>query len=170
MEVRDVQVCLASAAQSVTIAARIDAVDSVARTITLLGMTLPIDPLASIDDRTSSPTSSATLSQLSAGQFVEVGARWRPLGPVLLARSISILDRNGAGTPALRAVPDEWRAPDLVVLGRLLRTDAATTFHYGGSPIGASEFFAGRYATYRFEVVPATDGSLRATRVEVDDE
>lgn len=160
-----VEICLGTGEVTGTVRAQVDSIDPGTGRLVLLGIPMQVDGTATVEDRSSGTTAATTLDQVAAGQFVEVSVRWFPLLGTLDVSQVAIVDRSGAGTASIDAMPDGRHAPDVIVLGRKVYTDANTVFSNNGAAATAQLYFDNTWDQHVFEVVRETDGSLRATRV-----
>ncbi len=157
-------------AADVEIEALVEAVDSGAGTVTMLGITVRVDQLTRFEDQSSADIERFSLANVGVGDFLEVrGTEDPPDSAQILA---SRLERDEPesevrlqGFVSALALPD-----DFVILGVTVHTDAGTQFRDANeAPIDSSQFFAmaeGRLV----QAKGSWDGSvLTASEVEFED-
>jgi hypothetical protein len=148
----------------------VDAVDPIAKTLFVLGVAVQTTFTTRVSDD-SSPPMHPQLSDLSHGDFVEVGGLATARSPKngVVAEVVS---RTESGPMIMSGAPSSLNEPDVVIFGQTVQTDAATTFALQncGAPstvIDATTYFQRPIATQEITVERAGNDHLRAVHIDV---
>ena len=128
-------------AGNVRVASVVDSVDAASGTLVVLGISIKVDPLTRLEDKSDADVESFSLADLRAGDYVEVrGAEFPAASGQLLARR---LEREDAESRSIVQGPvTAVASPDLEVFGVTIQTVAGTEFEdRAGSSIPAGTFF-----------------------------
>ena len=129
-------------AGNVRVASVVDSVDAASGTLIVLGITINIDRLTRLEDKSDADVESFSLDDLRVGDYVEVrGAEFPAASGQLLARR---LEREDAESRSIVQGPvTAVTSPDLVVFGVTVQTVPGTEFgDRSGNSISASTFFS----------------------------
>jgi hypothetical protein len=152
-----IETCVESAGRSGVIRARVASVGPDALVLDLPNVRIRVaGPATGVGD-------------VAAGQFVAVNVRWEPaLADLYVVEPITIVDRTGAGVPTVAMVPDSYRRPEFVLLGKSVATTTATEFVLGGAASDAGRFFDGASDWNDVTVTVERDasGGLVARKIE----
>lgn len=153
---------------SVRLKGLVDAVDSTAGTLRVLGLTVVVDANTRTEDQ-QTDDHFFNLADVRVGDWVEVGGYPDPSGTgKLIATKLERDDPEGE--TELRGPADQLTAPTFKILGVTVETTPDTRFEDGGSAISATDFF-----TRAVGKVVDVEGnwsapSLIASRAEIDHE
>jgi hypothetical protein len=159
-------------AEAVRITALVDFVSLAASSFVTLGITVRIDSLTRMEDKSAADVERFTLADLNAGDYVEVRGTEFPAasGEVLAAR----VERDDPeARTELRGFIEVIAEPSFTILGVGVTTDGATVFtDETGTVISAAQFFAALSPGSLVEArgIEITDRTIAAARVELEDE
>ena len=128
-------------AKAVRATATLDSVDAAADSVVLLGITVNVDVLTRIEDKSDADVSPLTVSDLNAGDYVEVRGDEFPAGSrTILA---TIFERDDPNTETiLQGFVETTSDPTLMILGVTIETNGGTVFRdENDTVISANEFF-----------------------------
>jgi len=129
-------------ARVLRVTALVDSVDAGAGSFATLGITVNVDLLTRIEDKSDMDLEPFGLSQLNAGDYVEVRGTEFPVGSeqILAGR----LEREDPDPETiLQGFVTSFAEPSVTVLGVAIETDAGTIFRdETGAVLSATEFFA----------------------------
>lgn len=156
------------------VVALVDSVDAAAGSLAVLGITVTVDALTRIEDKSDLRVEPFSLTGLFADDYVEVRGFEFPAGTNQLAAGI--LERNdyepGADKTELRGFVQEVNRPSLTILGVTVNTDTALFRDENENPIDADEFFTRLDAAENPLLVQAKGfenaGELDANEVEIE--
>ena len=129
-------------ATAVRVTAIVDSVDSAANSLDLLGITVRIDTLTRLEDKSAADVDPLTINALNAGDYLEVRGSELPAGSGdILA---TIVERDDADTETiLQGFVNTVANPSFTILGVTITTTGATQFRdTDDSAISAAEFFS----------------------------
>ena len=129
-------------ATAVRVTAIVDSVDSAANSLDLLGITVRIDTLTRLEDKSAADVDPLTINALNAGDYLEVRGSELPAGSGdILA---TIVERDDADTETiLQGFVSAVADPSFTILGVTITTTGATQFRdTDDSAISAAEFFS----------------------------
>lgn len=152
----DVETCIAGTGRSGVIRARVASVGADALVLDVPNVRIRIaGPATGIGD-------------VAAGQFVSVPVRWdSTLADLYVVEPITIVDRAGTGVPSVAMLPDAYRRPDVVLLGKAVATTTTTEFVEGGVASDAGKFFgAADWSDVTITLERDTAGGLVAKKIE----
>lgn len=127
----------------------IEAIDTTAGTLTVMGIKIEVNTQTRIEDRTSEHDVFLALSHLALGDQVEIRGFEDPANPgQIIATRLERKDRggddgNGSGENEfeLRGLVDAVTPPTLSINGQSVETSADTRFEDHGVPVDAQAFF-----------------------------
>jgi len=129
-------------ATAVRVTAIVDSVDSAANSLDLLGITVRIDTLTRLEDKSAADVDPLTINALNAGDYLEVRGSELPAGSGdILA---TIVERDDADIETiLQGFVSAVADPSFTILGVTITTTGATQFRdTDDSAISAAEFFS----------------------------
>ena len=129
-------------AGNVRVASLVDSVDAASGTLIVLGITIKVDPLTRLEDKSDADVASFSLADLRVGDYVEVrGAEFPAASGQLLARR---LEREDAESRSFVQGPvTAVMSPDLGVFGVTVQTVTGTEFEdRSGNRISSNSFFS----------------------------
>ncbi len=155
-------------AANIEIEAPVDAVDSAAATLTVLGIVVAATDVTRFEDDSDAELPSFGLADVNPGDWVEIEA-YTDAQDNLVANEI---ERDDADDEVRVEAPVESAAqPDLVVLGLTIQTDGNTEFEdVNDTTISADDFFAQAAAGTPVQIKGTVigDGVILATEVELE--
>jgi hypothetical protein len=129
-------------AKVVRVTADIDSVDTATNSVVVLGITVNVDTLTRLEDKSNADVDPMNLSDLNAGDYVEIRGSEIPAGSgvILAAR----FEREDADNDAiLRGFVETFNEPGLSILGVVIETNGNTVFRdLNNTRISSAEFFA----------------------------
>lgn len=157
-------------AKAVRATAILDSVNAAADSVVLLGITVSIDALTRIEDKSDADVSPLTVGDLNAGDYVEVRGDEFPAGSGSILATI--FEREDMDDEAsLQGFVETTGNPSFTILGVTIQTDAGTVFHdENDAVITASEFF-NRLAVsdlVKAEGIESSDMTITAQEVEFE--
>jgi Domain of unknown function (DUF5666) len=132
-------------ATAVRVTALVDSVNAAANSLDLLGITVRIDALTRLEDKSAADVDPLTISSINVGDYLEVRGAELPAGSGdILA---TIVERDDVDTETiLQGFVTSVANPSFTILGVTITTNGATQFRdVDDSPISAATFF-GRVA------------------------
>lgn len=153
-------------ASDVEVSALVDAVDGVAGSFVVLGVTVRVNALTRLEDQSAADLSRFSLADLRAGDYIELNAYQDAAGLVA-----SLLERDDPQNRVeLKGPASVVAAPDFSIAGIRVTTDNQTEFrdNNGGSITAAAFFVAapGREVEVRGSL---TGNVVMAERAELED-
>lgn len=128
-------------AKAVRATANVDSVNAGANSLVMLGITISVDALTRLEDKSSADVSPLTLADITAGNYVEVrGGEFPASSGDILA---TILEREDADTDAiLQGFVETISDPSFTILGVTIQTGAGTVFRdVNDASISSTDFF-----------------------------
>lgn len=157
-------------AKAVRATAFLDSVNAGNNTVVLLGITVKVDALTRIEDKSSADVDPLTLASINAGDYVEVRGDEFPAGSgEILA---TIFEREDADTDTeLQGYVETISDPSFTILGVTIETGAGTVFRDVNDQVISSTDFFNQLASN--DLVKATgtesaDTTITATEVEFE--
>lgn len=129
-------------ATEVRVTALVDSVNSVANSLDVLGITVRIDALTRLEDKSAADVDPLTINSINAGDYLEVRGSELPAGSGdILA---TIVERDDADTETiLQGFVASVANPSFTILGVTITTNGATQFRdTDDSAISAATFFS----------------------------
>lgn len=155
---------------AVRIVGVVDRVDAAGGSFAVLGITIRLDALTRIEDKSSQQMRPFGLANMSAGDYVEVrGVELPPGSGEVLA---ALIERDNVDPDAeLQGFVQAVSPPNFTILGVAIGTNSSTQFRdVSGSPITSTQFFgqlrAGDLAKAEGRVVGVR--ALQATEAELE--
>jgi hypothetical protein len=129
-------------AKAVRVTASLDSVDAASDTVVLLGITVSIDALTRLEDKSDARVEPLTVAALSAGDYVEVRGDEFPAGSGRILATI--FERDDPDTESiLQGFVESTGNPVLSILGVTVETSGATVFRDENDVvISSAEFFS----------------------------
>ena len=128
-------------AKAVRATANVDSVNAAANSLVMLGITVSVDALTRLEDKSDADVRPLTLADINAGDYIEVRGDEFPAGSGdILA---TILERDDADTEAiLQGFAETITDPSFTILGVTIQTGGGTIFRdVNDSVISSTEFF-----------------------------
>ncbi len=129
-------------AKAVRATADVDSVNAGANSLVMLGITVTVDELTRLEDKSDADVDPLTLADLSPGDYLEVRGDEFPAGSgTILA---TILEREDSDEEAiLQGFVESISEPSFTILGVTIQTGAGTVFRdENDAVISSSEFFS----------------------------
>ncbi len=157
-------------AKAVRVTANLDSVNAANDSVVILGIDVSIDALTRLEDKSNADVDPLTISDLNAGDYVEVRGDEFPAGSGdILA---TIFEREDADTEAiLQGFVESVNNPSYSVLGVTIDTNGGTIFRDENDVvISATDFFnqVGVNSLVKAKGTEASDTSITATEVEFE--
>lgn len=157
-------------AKAVRATASVDSVNAAGNSLVILDITVSVDALTRIEDKSSADIDPLNLSDINAGDYIEVRGGEFPAGSGdILA---TILEREDADTEAiLQGFVETVSDPSYTVLGVTITTSAGTIFRDENDVVISSADFFNRVAANSLVKVKGTevsDTGIAATEVEFE--
>lgn len=128
-------------AKAVRTTANVDSVNASTNSLVVLGITVTVDALTRLEDKSSADVRPLTLADINAGDYIEVRGGEFPAGSGdILA---TILEREDADTEAiLQGFVETISDPSFTILGVTIQTSGGTIFRdVNDGVISSTEFF-----------------------------
>lgn len=128
-------------AKAVRATANVDSVDAAANSLVMLGITVSVDALTRLEDKSSADVRPLTLADINAGDYLEVRGGEFPAGSgAILA---TILEREDADPDTiLQGFVETISDPSFTILGVTIETGGGTVFRdVDDSVMSATDFF-----------------------------
>jgi cytoskeletal protein CcmA (bactofilin family) len=157
-------------AKAVRVTANVDSVDTASNTLVVLGITVSIDELTRLEDKSDADVRPLTLASINAGDYIEVRGSELPAdsGDILA----TILEREDLDTEAvLRGFVESVTEPTITILGVTIQTGPGTVFRDAADNVlSATEFFAQISAGSLIEAkgTESADTVITAEEVEIE--
>ncbi len=151
---------------SVRATALVDSVDRPGNSLVLLGITVNIDALTRLEDKSSADVRPLTINQLNAGDYVEVRGSEQPAGSGRVLATL--IERDDVDTETeLQGFVTAVANPSFTILGVTISTNGATQFRLDdGGSISAAQFFS---LVGTGALVKATGTETSATAMTADE-
>ena len=157
-------------AKAVRTTANVDSVNAGANSLVVLGITVKVDALTRLEDKSDTEVDPLTLSAINAGDYLEIRGGEFPAGSgEILA---TILEREDPDTETiLQGFVESISDPSYTVLGVTIVTNGATVFRDENDLVISSVEFFNRLAMnslVKAEGTETTANSVTATEVEFE--
>ncbi|MCH9692947.1 MAG: hypothetical protein K0U72_00390 [Gammaproteobacteria bacterium] len=157
-------------AKVVRATANVDSVDAANNSLVVLGVTVSVDALTRLEDKSSADVDPMVISDINAGDYVEVRGDEFPAGSGNV--QATILEREDSDTEAiLQGFVETISDPSYTVLGVDIQTNGATVFRdENDSVISATDFFNALTvnALVKAKGSEVSDTTIAATEVEFE--
>lgn len=156
--------------KAVRAVADLDSIDVANNSLVVLGITVTVDTLTRLEDKSDADVDPLTLGDLNVGDYLEIRGSEFPAGSgTILA---TILERDDPDTEAiLQGFVDTISDPSFTILGVTINTDGATVFRdINDNVISANDFF-GLLTTnslVKAKGAEVSDSVITATEVEFE--
>jgi len=155
---------------AVRLTADADSIDSANNSLVILGITVNVDTLTRLEDKSSADVDPLTLADVNAGDYLEIRGSEFPAGSgAILA---TILEREDSDTEAiLQGFVETITDPSFTMLGVTIETNGATIFRdVNDTPISATDFFnqAAANSLVKAKGTEISDTTIMATEVEFE--
>lgn len=148
-------------ATAVRVTALVDSVDRPANSLVMLGITVNIDVLTRMEDKSNADVSPLTINNLNTGDYLEVRGGEQPAGSGRILATI--LERDDVDTETiLQGFVVSVTNPSFTILGVSITTNGSTQFRdTDDSAISSAEFFS-RVAAGTLVKAKGTESSTTA--------
>lgn len=158
--------------KAVRVTANADSIDAANDSLVVLGITINVDVLTRMEDKSSADVEPLTLADVNTGDYLEIRGAEFPAGSgTILA---TIFEREDADTEAiLQGFVSTVGNPSFQILGVTITTDAATVFEdENDNVISAADFFnqLADNSLVKAKGTEVSDLNILATEVEFEDE
>ena len=146
--------------------ALVDSVNAAGNSLVMLGITVNIDALTRLEDKSSANVRPLTINDLNTGDYLEVRGTEQPAGSAQILASL--LERNDADARTiLQGFVTSASAPSFTILGVTVTTNGSTQFQdTDGSSISSATFFSRAAAG---TLVKARGTETSATAITADE-
>ncbi|MGB5625226.1 MAG: DUF5666 domain-containing protein [Woeseiaceae bacterium] len=128
-------------AKAVRATANVDSANAGANSLVLLGITVSVDALTRLEDKSSADVRPLTLADINAGDYIEVRGGEFPAGSGAILATILERDDVDADT-ILQGFVETISDPSFTILGVTIQTDGGTIFRdVDNSVMSATDFF-----------------------------
>lgn len=128
-------------AKAVRVTANVDSVDAAANSLALLDITVTVDLLTRLEDKSDANVRPLTLADINAGDYVEIRGTEFPAGSGTVLAAILERDDPDPDT-ILQGFVESIAQPAFMILGVTIQTDGSTVFRdENNNAIPANEFF-----------------------------
>jgi hypothetical protein len=127
---------------AVRMTALVDSVNAAGNSLVMLGITVNIDALTRLEDKSNANVRPLTINNLNAGDYLEVRGAEQPAGSGRILASL--LERDNVDTRTiLQGFATSVSAPSFTILGVTVTTNGSTQFRdTNGSSISSATFFS----------------------------
>lgn len=128
-------------AKAVRVTANVDSVNATANSLVLLGITVTVDLLTRLEDKSDADVRPLTLANINSGDYVEIRGAEFPAGSgTILA---TILERDDADPDTiLQGFVESFEPPSFTILGVTIQTGGSTVFrNVNDVEISSTDFF-----------------------------
>ncbi len=157
----------------IRITALVDSVDAGAGTLTMLGVTIRVNALTRIEDKSEADIAQFSLANVNPGEYLVVRGSEDPSGAAdVLATLLEREDTPGApAETVVRGVVADAVEPTMTILGVTIETGAGTEFRArSGMPMTSGQFFnIAVGALVEASGVESSDTTVVAESVEFED-
>ena len=150
--------------------ATVDSVNSAANSLVMLGVTVSVDELTRIEDKSAADVDPLTINDISTGDYLEIRGNEIPAGSGQILAGL--LERDDAGTGvSLQGFVTAVNDPALTVLNVTIETNGGTVFRdIDDSVLTATDFFnlVGLDSLIKATGTESTATTITATEVELE--
>ena len=154
-------------AKAVRVTANVDSVDTASNSLVVLGITVTVDALTRIEDKSRADVDPLTLTDINAGDYIEVRGDEFPAGSGNM--QATILERDDADAEViLQGFVESVSDPSYLVLGVTIQTDGATVFRDENNVVLQAADFFNRVAVnslVKAKGAESSDTTITATEV-----
>jgi hypothetical protein len=156
--------------KAVRMTADIDSVDAANDMVVMLGITVAIDDLTRLEDKSDADVDPLTLADINAGDYVEVRGEESPAGSGMVLATI--FERDDPDTEAsLQGFVETIGDPSFVILGVTIETSGTTVFRDANDVVISSTDFFNQVAPnslVKASGSEVSDSTISATEVEFE--
>jgi hypothetical protein len=160
-------------AGNIRVTSQVDSVDAAAGTLVVLGITIKVDVMTRVEDKSDADDESFSLADIRVGDFVEVrGAEFPASSGQLLAQRLE-RDDDDDDRSIVQGPVSAVAAPNLTIFGVTVQTGAGTEFEDRADNSISSDTFFGLVATgdiIKAEGAVIGDQVLDADEVEFEND
>lgn len=151
---------------SIDVRGEVQAIDASAGTVTLLGIQFTVDANTQYHDEGVGHMRDFRTKDIAVGDSLEIHAY--KSGDVLIAARIERKNPSSTSGVVIRASLESINAPQLLVLGITVITDAATSFVLNDAAVSGDAFFTAVQVgdAVRITGMLTGDGTIHATRIQ----
>lgn len=155
--------------KAVRMIATADSVDAANNSLVVLGITVTVDALTRLEDKSNADLDPLTLADVNAGDYLEIRGSEFPAGSgTILA---TIFEREDPDTEAiLQGFVESVSDPSIVILGVTVNTSGAIFRDVNDTPISAADFFnqVAPNSLVKAKGSEVSDTTISATEVEFE--
>jgi hypothetical protein len=155
--------------KAVRMIATADSVDAANNSLVVLGITVTVDALTRLEDKSNADVDPLTLAGVNAGDYLEIRGSEFPTGSgTILA---TIFEREDPDTEAiLQGFVESVSDPSIVILGVTVNTSGAIFRDVNDTPISAADFFnqVAPNSLVKAKGSEVSDTTISATEVEFE--
>lgn len=156
--------------KAVRMTADADSVDAANNSVVVLGITVTVDGLTRLEDKSNADVDPLTLADISAGDYLEIRGDEMPAGSgEVLA---TIFEREDPDTEAsLQGFVESINQPSFTILGVTINTSGATVYRDANDNILTANEFFNQLTTgslVKAEGAEVSDTTISATEVEFE--
>ena len=156
--------------KAVRLTANADSIDTANSALVILGITVNVDVLTRLEDKSSADIDPLTLADVNAGDYLEIRGSEFPTGSgTILA---TIFEREDSDTEAiLQGFVETVADPSYTILGVTIETNAGTIFRdVNDGPISSTDFFnqVAPNSLVKAKGTEVSDTTIVATEVEFE--
>jgi len=156
--------------KAVRAVADVDSIDAANNSLVVLGITVTVDTLTRLEDKSSADVDPLTLNDINVGDYLEIRGSEFPAGSGTI--HATILEREDPDTEAiLQGFVDTISDPNLTILGVTIETSGATVFRdINDNVISAADFFnqVNTNSLVKAKGTEVSDMVISATEVEFE--
>ena len=149
-------------AKAVRATAVLDSVNAAGNTVVMLGITVSVDALTRIEDKSDADVEPLTLNDVNAGDYVEVRGDEFPAGSGQILATIFERENPDPDTE-LQGFVESIGNPDFTILGVTIETSGSTVFRDENDAVISGSDFFDRLADN--DLVKATGNEVSATSI-----
>lgn len=155
--------------KAVRMIATADSVDAANNSLVVLGITVTVDALTRLEDKSNADVDPLTLADVNAGDYLEIRGSEFPAGSgTILA---TIFEREDPDTETiLQGFVESVSDPSIVILGVTVNTSGAIFRDVNDTPISAADFFnqVAPNSLVKVKGSEVSDTTISATEVEFE--
>ena len=156
-------------AKAVRVTALVDSVNSTANSLVVLGITVNIDALTRLEDKSNADLDPLTLGNLNSGDYLEIRGTENPAGSGMILAAI--LERDDVDTETeLQGFVTAVTDPAITILGVTIETGSAVFRDENDNAISRTEFFnrVGVNSLIKARGTETSSNVITANEVEIE--